>query len=554
MSADAIHIPVADPGEQEVTIRQNTNPYSDLAGFPPAATYDPIPVYYTFVGAGFYRSANRPVLKWASRDAFAEILYRHLYTAEQRDQFYAYLDIAYNGNRTTADDELLKDGRFMMAGEVLYVRNMYIYTADKVHSLSEHDILNFSLRVTDEQGIATSINHMMQSPGYSRADINRIIRIRYNNRPPQVIANLYLHYCNGLPDLPDIADVCAATHVEHNKDAPPHLSRTKSVANVRRAGMLNTDGTCTLIAIFMMFADIPEIYHECLLAHEALRQALPPGAETEPAQVLTERHLTSKFPIFPYLIGASVSYFNNRSTTKAYRDSAYRSFLALTEYAAQYSNSYTLWDNSANQVYQYSYLLDAAKWQYTPNAGTAIGRAMMVALRDIYQQFPEAPNMHILLQPVRREKGGVGMRVLIWLPPTYSGDYITEYLRAAKTRQQYVMFVNGPTAESKYTQPIPTTYPIRVRNDRTGTDYILISYIGNLHTQRHAVYVNMALRERVDNITSNTTPSAMLATMNRYAAAYSDTNGAQFATHTQSLAYAQLALYHRCDTLPSQTI
>ena len=546
MAAHYKHIVVATPGDRAVTMTHNTNGYSDIKGYAPVGEYAPIPVYYTFVGAGFYADSQHPVLKWASKDAFADVLYRHLYTAEQRDQFYAYLDIAYNTLRTTDDNELLKDGRFRVNGELLYVRNMYIYSADKVQSLGEHDVQYFSRQVTDVHATTTHIKNMTRSACYSRADINQLIRIRYNNAPPPEIAQLQANNCNGLPNIPDIADVQATVHKAIGSVAPAKLSRLKSTANMRRAGVINTEGTCVNIATLMMFADIPEIYHECWLAHDRLKKEIPAHSDKDTAKMLTERHAQSKFPIFPYIIAASVAYLNNRSNLKGYRDTEYRTFLKLTDYAVQYCNSHDRWTATTRNSYRYEYTVDKTKMEYKNNAGTNTTTATIVALCDLYRQFPDNPNIRILLQPLDHGKHGIETRMRIHIPSPYTDSFVEDYLKNAKTRQQYAMFI----AASNTSAP----YPIRVRNDRTNTDYILISYIIVLHKHSHAVYVNMAMRERVDNSSSNTTPSAMMATLNRYGTAFDDVDTSLLGANRQSLMSAQVLLYRRCDTMPSQTI
>ena len=557
MSADAISIPVADPGEQEVAMRQNTNKHSDLDGFPVVGTYNPIPVYYTFVGAGFYRSANHPVLKWASRDAFAEILYRHLYTAEQRDQLHAYLDIAYNGNRSAADDELLKDGRFAMNGDVLYVRNMYIYAEDRVVSLHEHDVTYFGRDVADVHGTATHIVNMAINPCYSRADISKLLRVRYSNKLPPELAEVYGRLCNGLPNLPDIANLRANAPRVLNINEPKQFIKLKSVPNVRRGSVINTNGTCAIISAIMMFADIPEIYQECWQIRAALKQKLPPDADAggSTAKALTERYANDKFPIFPHIIAASVSYLNNRSATKAYRDSAYGPFLKLTDYAVQYSNSFIIHVRMIANVYKYAYADGKKNLTYVPGAGADARCAVMAALYDIYNEFQDNANIRTLLQPIKIGDNGYDHRLLVWMPKKMPAAYLRDYMQKAKTRQQYIIFAaHGNYTTGAKSKQVAPTYPIRVRNDKTGTDYVLLSYIIYLNKHTHAVYTNMAMRERVDNSSPNTTPSAMMATLHRYNTAYDESNGAQFGQTKQAVPYASVLLYHRCDTLPSQTI
>jgi hypothetical protein len=166
---------------------------------------------------------------------------------------------------------------------------------------------------------------------------------------------------------------------------------------------------------------------------------------------------------------------------------------------------------------------------------------------DLCHHFKNNKNICALIQPVYdKPSGTVSPRVILDLPDK-SKITIHDYLKTAKTKQQYVLHTTNNDDHSSH------QYPIRVRNDRTGTDYILISYGLSLYNHKHVVYVNLALRERVDNSSNNITPSAMMMALNKYDTAYDSTDPTADYT-MQSLSYATILLYRRCDTLPSQTI
>jgi hypothetical protein len=191
------------------------------------------------------------------------------------------------------------------------------------------------------------------------------------------------------------------------------------------------------------------------------------------------------------------------------------------------------------------------KYEYCHNdeCGCVEYNLIIAAVRQLQEHFTASDRMHTLLQSC--VVGGHLCTRLVQYVATAAD--IRNQLRGADSGRAYIIFGRATRTDTP-----PEEFPARVKNDVTGADYVLVSFLSRVSQNDHTTYTNMARRENVDNMTANRTPSAMVADKNTY---YADTGWCGFADTYGSaahggalLARASMLLYRRDDTLPSMVV
>lgn len=173
---------------------------------------------------------------------------------------------------------------------------------------------------------------------------------------------------------------------------------------------------------------------------------------------------------------------------------------------------------------------------------------LISAIQQLQAHFAASDRMHTLLQSC--VVGGYLCTRLVQYV-TDAAD-IRKQLREADSGRAYIIF------SRRMSEP-PEEFPVRVKNDATGADYVIVSFLSGMHTHTHATYTNMTRRENVDNLAANRTPSAMVADKNTYYTSagwpgFADNYGDPAGVSYSLLARAIVLLYRRDDTMPSQII
>ena len=517
----------------------------------------PLKSYYTFIGAGVYTIPTTPntgamvysthvqkdmvVFRWDNESAWKAILYRHLYTTEQRDQLYSYVHLAKHINDNCIDPNVKKDfknGEFVIDGVRYCVRNMYIYPALTVDKWIRICAVHFKKDYADT--LAEAIAVLCKNGGHSCLDILKIIDYVVNytligtsaidGDPANSRSNIaYVYVVNGYTyTLPEKYPAACGVLDKYfgikptrlGVVNPENLALEYAAGCININGIANPTGTCMAISVLHMLSDMDILVQEC------------------DAYDTSEDSMMYMFKTFQEFRRDRIKWGDvHRNYGKLYH--TIDRFL---------SEEWTLlrWF-SPPRPYEPKKVMEVALDLPTRSCWGAIQIPIIKLIDGLVAQLKYPMNM--IFADCEDAKCETRPFIYDIEPGTEA-----EWVQHTDSSHKYVILhrVINPAWRMLFTCFTAANIPIRVYNKHTDSDYVLVSYL--MHIPRgvywHMVYVNMETRTRVCNQCIDDGPSSMHTyTTDDIGCVGSFSNEPEYTP--QSLAHACMLLY-RLDDGPSQ--